>query len=196
MRFLYHLAGASAFATLFSCSDNTLRIPGPAATVTRQDAVATAYAYTQIAWTPEEKHLRHGPDKAGIVVQTPDSSLLENGWWKPGVAAKGMPYQWGGFDTPQEFLTSLKRGKAAGDVSTPTKRQLGDAGTSKEACGIGQRATRKPTSTKRAPSRYGASTPRKSRPSPCATAATLHGDIMACAIDQRSFALPDTKRAA
>jgi hypothetical protein len=136
MRFLNHLAGVAAFSTLASCTGDALRIPGPAATVTRQDAVATAYTYTQVAWRPEERHLRHGPDKAGIVVQTPDSTLPENGWWKPGVAAKGVPYQWGGFDTPQQFLASLKRGKAAGDVSTPVKRQLGDAGTSKEACGI------------------------------------------------------------
>ncbi|WP_264499381.1 hypothetical protein [Luteolibacter flavescens] len=47
-----------------------------------------------------------------------------------------MAYQWGGFDTPEEFLTSVAKGEAAGDISTALKRKLGDDGTSKEACGI------------------------------------------------------------
>ena len=49
---------------------------------------------------------------------------------------KGMPYQWGGFDTPVEFLNSIERGEFAGDISTKSKRALGDDGTSTRACGI------------------------------------------------------------
>jgi hypothetical protein len=130
------LATVSALIFVSCSTPSGPQIPGPSSTVTRQDAVATAYTYTQVAWTPEQRHLLHGPDKAGIVVQTPDTSLPINGWWKPGEPAKGVPYQWGGFDTPQQFLSSIRRGQAAGDVSTPLKRQLGDAGTSKQACGI------------------------------------------------------------
>ncbi|WP_353567517.1 hypothetical protein [Haloferula sargassicola] len=104
--------------------------------MTRGEAIATAFAYTRVKWRPGERHVLHGPDADGIEVHTPDASLPERGWWKAGEAAIGMPYQWGGFDTPREFLSSLDRGEAAGDISTPTKRRLGDAGTSGHACGI------------------------------------------------------------
>lgn len=93
-----------------------------------------------MAWTPSPANVRHGPDRAGIPVHTPDRSLADHGfthgWWVPGEEMTGVPYQWGGFDTPRQFLRSLARAEAAGDISTPAKRRLGDAGTSTEACGI------------------------------------------------------------
>ncbi|GAA5126129.1 C40 family peptidase [Luteolibacter yonseiensis] len=108
--------------------------------VTRDEAVATAYRYTQVTWLPENRHVRHGPDSQGIVVHTPDTSVAEHGdkrgWWKPGVWAKGMPYQWGGFDTPESFLEKIAAGKKAGDIGNAAKRKLGDEGTSTESCGI------------------------------------------------------------
>ena len=107
-----------------------------AARVTRDEAVATAYRYTQVQWMPEARHIRHGPDSKGIVVHTPDRTLAERGWWQPGVAAKSMPYQWGGFDTPESFLEKIAEGKKAGDVADGAKRKLGDAGASTESCGI------------------------------------------------------------
>lgn len=124
-----------------SCAPkNPLDIPKPSASVTRADVISTAYAYTQVAWLPEERHVKHGDDGDGITVHTPDLSLnrrdFANGWWIPGKTMAGMPYQWGGFDTPLEFLASLRRGEYAGDISTASKRSLGDAGTSKNACGI------------------------------------------------------------
>ncbi|MGE9269505.1 MAG: hypothetical protein ACQKBU_01770, partial [Verrucomicrobiales bacterium] len=89
---------------------------------------------------PESRHIHHGMDEDGVLVHTPDRSLHEhghsNGWWEPGKPAVGMPYQWGGFDTPREFLQSLEQGEAAGDISTRQKRQRGDDGTSARACGI------------------------------------------------------------
>jgi hypothetical protein len=104
---------------------------------TREYAIATAYRYTQVEWLPEERHVRHGPDAAGIPVKTPDAGGADpRGWWKPGVPAKGMPYQWGGFDTPDSFLRKLAEGRKAGDIGDATKRKLGDAGTSAESCGI------------------------------------------------------------
>ena len=105
--------------------------------VTPDEAVATAYSYTQVKWLPEERHVHHGPDSQGIVVQTPDRSLkAPGGWWKPGAVAESMPYQWGGFDTPESFVEKIAAGKKAGDIADASKRKLGDAGTSSESCGI------------------------------------------------------------
>ena len=130
------LAGLAA-----SCAPkDPLEIPEPARSVTRDEVIATAYAYTQVTWTPGERHVKHGADQNGIIVHTPDVSLnrtgFANGWWEPGKEMKGMPYQWGGFDSPRKFLESLERSEFAGDISTSSKRALGDEGTSLNACGI------------------------------------------------------------
>lgn len=130
------------FAVSFiSCTPtDLLEIPRPAASVKRDEVISTAYTYTQIAWIPDERHVKHGDDGSGIIVHTPDLTLnrkgFANGWWQPGKTMVGMPYQWGGFDTPKEFLASLQRGDFAGDISTSSKRALGDDGTSRKACGI------------------------------------------------------------
>lgn len=108
--------------------------------VTPDEVIATAYRYTQVQWMPEERHVRHGPDSNGIVVETPDRTLAKSGdhrgWWQPGVSASSMPYQWGGFDTPESFLEKIAAGKKAGDVASKAKRALGDVGVSAESCGI------------------------------------------------------------
>jgi hypothetical protein len=117
-----------------------LDIPGPAKSVRRDEAILIAYTYSRLDWTPEPRHIRHGKDPDGILVHTPDATLsshgFANGWWQSGRPARGMAYQWGGFDTPRQFLASLARGEAAGDISTADKRRLDDAGTSRHACGI------------------------------------------------------------
>lgn len=111
-----------------------------ASKVTRSEAIATAYKYTQVTWMPEERHIRHGKDSNGIMVHTPDSGLKKHGdpkgWWVPGQQAKSMPYQWGGFDTPESFLKKIKAGYKAGDIASADKLNLLEAGTSKESCGI------------------------------------------------------------
>jgi hypothetical protein len=108
--------------------------------VTRDQAIATAYRYTQVEWMPEARHVRHEADSQGIMVHTPDPSIAKygdrRGWWRPGVKAKSLPYQWGGFDTPDSFLQKIAAGKKAGDVGDAAKRKLGDAGVSTESCGI------------------------------------------------------------
>ncbi|MBK1827572.1 hypothetical protein [Haloferula rosea] len=138
MRILFALLAAASF--LSSCATDPWGIPGPADTVTAADAIATAHTYSALTWMPETRHIKHGPDERGILVHTPDQSLNQrgfaNGWWKPGTEARGMAYQWGGFDTPREFLRSLEEGEFAGDISTSAKRRLGDSGTSESACGI------------------------------------------------------------
>jgi len=122
-----------------SCA-NPYTIPGPAATVTRDEAVSIARVYHALKWSPTEANVLHGRDPDGILVHTPDISLRQhghnNGWWRPGQVMTGMPYQWGGFDTPLQFLEDLRQGQAAGDIATYQKRQLDDAGTSRYACGI------------------------------------------------------------
>ena len=54
-----------------------------------------------------ENHRMHGKDAKGVLVHTPDEGLIKhghkNGWWKPGEVMTGMPYQWGGFDTPRHL---------------------------------------------------------------------------------------------
>ncbi|WP_193214765.1 hypothetical protein [Luteolibacter marinus] len=128
---------------LCHCSTVTrddIAMAGPAKTVRRQDAIAIAYTYSRLEWTPDQRHVQHGRDENGVLVHTPDASLsrhgFSNGWWKAGTVSRGMPYQWGGFDTPHEFVASIGRGEYAGDISTAEKRRLGDAATSKQACGI------------------------------------------------------------
>lgn len=111
-----------------------------APSLTREKSIATAYRYTQVQWTPSASNVRHGPDSKGIIVHTPDLTISKigdrRGWWQPGQSATGMPYQWGGFDTPESFLEKIAAGKKAGDVGDADKRKLGDAGTSTESCGI------------------------------------------------------------
>lgn len=126
-----------------SCTTRTgevPHVPGPARSVTRGEAVRIAYSYTQVRWMPQKRHILHGPDRNGITVHTPDVSLnslgLGKGWWQVGREAQGMPYQWGGFDTPETFSAHLGNGMRAGDVSTGEKRRLGDAAVSRDACGI------------------------------------------------------------
>jgi cell wall-associated NlpC family hydrolase len=115
-------------------------IPGPAAKVKRSETMTIAYAYTTLSWTPLNNNSKHGTDSRGILVHTPDHKLSDhgfsNGWWKPGQTNTGMPYQWGGFDTPHSFLHKIKRGYAAGDISTAAKRAGGDAVVSESATGI------------------------------------------------------------
>lgn len=133
---------ATSLLALAQCAHQSdeLAIAGPARTVQRSEAIQIAYTYSRVTWTPEDRHVQHGKDPNGVLIHTPDASLKDhgfsNGWWKPGKEARGVAYQWGGFDTPRQFLTALEKGEAAGDISTAEKRRLGDDGTSKSACGI------------------------------------------------------------
>ncbi|MDX1680682.1 MAG: hypothetical protein R3242_08125 [Akkermansiaceae bacterium] len=125
---------------LAACATGPHAIPGPAARVSRAEAMQIAEAYASLQWAPTEANVLHGPDADGIHVLTPDEGLARlghiHGWWKSGKTNTGMPYQWGGFDTPQHFLDKLKQGHAAGDIATAEKRRLDDAAVSRHACGI------------------------------------------------------------
>ena len=116
------------------------RVPGAVSTVTRSDCMATAERYRTHRWMPTERNVLHGPDPDGIRVDTPDTGYRVPGafagWWTPGQWNEGMPYQWGGFATPEQFDRGIAEGRAAGDVYTAEKRRLLDAAVSRHATGI------------------------------------------------------------
>ncbi|WP_411826939.1 hypothetical protein [Luteolibacter sp. AS25] len=105
-----------------------------------EDSIRIAHTYKDVQWMPEERHIRHGKDTKGIMVQTPDTTLVSRadrkGWWKPGEQATGMAYKWGGFDTPESFLKGLAEGKKAGDVANSYKISGNDSVVSDESVGI------------------------------------------------------------
>ena len=86
------------------------------------------------------KNTRHGRDGASIEIHTPDrpgghgDPLAD--CWQPGTTNTGVPYKWGGFDTPARFDAGVRAGRAAGDVYTAEKRRKGGAAVSAEAVGI------------------------------------------------------------
>lgn len=130
IRLSFSAACLGLVAVLSSCSG----------IVTRKEAVETAWRYSVVEWTPQVSNAHHGPDAKGIIVHTPDTDLashgLNNGWWKPGAPARGMPYKWGGFDTPESFKAALSKGSYAGDISTDEKQKLGDHAVSRQTIGI------------------------------------------------------------
>jgi len=108
--------------------------------VTRDEALSMAESYRTHTWTPTDQNLFHGKDAEGIQVETPNAGFCpENdrpGWWEIGKANAGIPYMWGGFDTPESFDAGLKQGKRAGDIYTAEKRLLLDDAVTKSAVGI------------------------------------------------------------
>jgi len=118
-------------------------IPGDSSApsqVTPAEALAIAEIYTQHPWRPFARNILHGSDRCGIRVDTPDIGYKpengRDGWWVPGEVNRGIPYKWGGFDNPASFDNAIASGHAAGDVSTPRKRELDNAAVSSEAAGV------------------------------------------------------------
>jgi hypothetical protein len=131
------LAAFLAF-TFFACE--LWSAEKPPSTVTRKEAIATAERYLRMVWTPSPRNIFHGKDQRGIRVDTPDAAYhpanSRAGWWQADRANVGMPYKWGGFDTPLTFTAGLRQGRAAGDIYTVEKRRLLEAGVSDAAVGI------------------------------------------------------------
>ena len=92
--------------------------------------LATAERYVSSSWEGEERHRFHGRDPAGVPVDTPDAGLRAGGW-RVGETNRGVPYKWGGWSTPEEFLAGIEGGSWAGhwpaDPSDPrtTSRAVG-----------------------------------------------------------------------
>lgn len=118
------------------------RSTGPGgATVSRSEVLATARTYTALVWQGDARHALHGTAPDGLRIDTPDAlspaQQLPGFWWKQG-ANTGMPYKWGGFDTPQEFLNRLATEPVvfAGDYASAAKVRGGDDAVSRYAAGI------------------------------------------------------------
>jgi hypothetical protein len=112
----------------------------PAQSVSRPEALRVAESSVQHHWHASPQNRRHGQDARGVEVHTPDR---ESGrgtpladCWTVGSDNVGVAYKWGGLDTPESFDAGLKSGKAAGDVYTPEKRRLDQAGISDAAVGV------------------------------------------------------------
>lgn len=112
----------------------------PPSKVKRAEVIAMADRYCAHTWTATEKNAFHGVDASGIRVDTPNAGYKPQegraGWWEAGKQNVGIPYMWGGFDTPETFDAGLKEGKYAGDIYTAEKRRLLDDAVSKHAVGI------------------------------------------------------------
>jgi len=134
------------FLALLVCSGCTQGESGPTPSrlaqplvrdyVHRGETIATARAYLDHEWLPERSHIFHGNDSSGIRVDTPDIGIGERGWWRVGRVNRGMPYKWGGFDTPGSFDAGLAEGKFAGDIYSAEKRRQLDGAVSRQAVGI------------------------------------------------------------
>lgn len=110
----------------------------PKETISRADVIATARSYAEHEWQATAENIRHGVDSHGVKIETPDNSTgtAQIGKWQIGTQNTGLPYKWGGFDTPQTFDAGVKAGKAAGDVYSWEKRRRGNAAVSDDAVGI------------------------------------------------------------
>jgi hypothetical protein len=101
----------------------------------REKVVSCALAYANHIWKPTYKNMFHGHDTNGVFINTPDSNYISTkyncGWWIIDQYNKGIPYNWGGSSTIEEFDTGITAGKFAGNV--PDSR---DNGASKYCVGV------------------------------------------------------------
>lgn len=132
---------ASVAVGLFLVACSASDIPQPADSVTRAQAMQIARAYVELQWQGAPRLIMHGQDPDGMRVDTPDiaasSTLGDTMWWTNGTNT-GMPYKWGGFDTPAQFRNRIATDKIvyAGDYASPQKVKGGDAVVSRYAAGI------------------------------------------------------------
>ncbi len=109
------------------------------AQVTRAEALQVAESFVNHSWKAETRNVRHGTF-SGVEIHTPDrdggrAQPLDAGW-RVGVENTGVPYKWGGFDSLASFDAGVRAGKAAGDVYTSEKRQLGGKAVSGDVVGV------------------------------------------------------------
>lgn len=125
------LVGVLWFA---SCRVPSVKTEPPG--VTRREVMAIAQTYLSHPWTAAPANVFHGLDADAIRVDTPDIGQQPGGWWKTGAVNTGLPYCWGGFETPESFDAKLRQGKYAGDIYTLQKRKLLDDAVSRHTAGI------------------------------------------------------------
>ena len=80
--------------------------------VTRKTALDISRTYVEHRWTCASDNITNGP------IQDPDGHWVETPEWVvPGSLVK-IPYQWGGFYTPEQFDSGIKNKMYAGDKDT------------------------------------------------------------------------------
>ncbi len=96
----------------------------------RKDVVTCAMKYANHTWTPTSKNACHGYDSEGLFINTPDSNYTSSkyncGRWLIDQVNKGIPYNWGGCSTIDDFDAGIAEGKYAGNV--PDSRDNGVSG--------------------------------------------------------------------
>ena len=114
--------------------------PSAPSQITPAESMAIAQRLATHPWRPFSHNILHQKDRAGVIVNTPDVGYQQpnnrGGWWIPGELNTGIPYKWGGFDSPSSFDDAIAKGLAAGDVSTPEKRRADNAAVSTQAAGV------------------------------------------------------------
>ena len=108
--------------------------------LTRAEALRIAETYINHHWQASARNVKHGKDRHGVEVHTPDREsghgFPVSECWIADSDNIGVAYKWGGLDSPESFDEGVRQGKAAGDVYTAEKRKLDDRGISDDAVGI------------------------------------------------------------
>lgn len=101
----------------------------------RDNVVSCALAYAYHIWIPTNQNVFHGYDTDEILINTPDFYYINYkyncGWWLIDQVNKGIPYNWGGCSTIDEFNSGIAVGKKAGNVP-----DIRDNGVSKYCVGV------------------------------------------------------------
>lgn len=101
----------------------------------RQQVITRSKTYADHLWTPSQNNVFRGYDINGIYVNTPDSAYesaqFDCGWWQVNQTNKGIPYNWGGCSTIEDFDIGIMNGKPGGNV--PDSR---DNGVSYDCVGV------------------------------------------------------------
>ncbi|HEX5176007.1 MAG TPA: hypothetical protein VFV83_03205 [Chthoniobacteraceae bacterium] len=133
-------AGAALLVVLIAFVAWRVRQDRAPSHISPAEALAIAESYVAHEWVPSEANIFHGVDPDGIRVDTLDASFQsgkdERGWWIAAQRNIGIPYKWGGFDTPEEFDAGIRAGRYGGDAYSAEKRRLLDAAVSTHAVGI------------------------------------------------------------
>lgn len=133
---------ATLLVLLSACLLSSCLSTGPGgATISRAEVLRTAREYTQLTWQGQRRHALHGTAPDGQRIDTPDAlspTKQDAGFWWTVGTNEGMPYKWGGFDTPEEFTRRLAGEPQvyAGDYASPAKVKGGDDAVSRHAAGI------------------------------------------------------------
>ncbi|NQU50363.1 MAG: hypothetical protein HQ519_17075 [Planctomycetes bacterium] len=85
----------------------------------RQRIVQIAEEYVNHQWSGSEKNAFHGADEWRNQIDTPDQMRLpDHGWSLSGGENVGVPYQWGGFSSLDEFNQGIAAGLFGGHLPT------------------------------------------------------------------------------